>query len=246
MKRSETMEIMQNHRSFRKFTDEVISKEQIKELIRSGQGAASSHFVQAYSIIHVVDKEKREKIAEVAKQRQVAESPVFLLFCADLKRLEYAAEKHNSPFQYDTAENFIVTCVDTALVAQNVLLAAESVGYGGCFVGGVRNNLEAVSEVVQLPDKVFPLFGMTLGVPAKDQEVKPRLPVDVVLHEDVYDNSSYSTALDSYDEVMNEYFSSRSSNRKAMNWTMMMADFYSKKNRAYIKDFLAQKGFHFN
>lgn len=243
---TETINVLKSHRSIRNFTDEKIPMETLKELIQAGQSAATSHFVQAYSVILVEDTEKRKKIAEVAKQNQVTDSPVFLVFCADLKRLEHASNKHALPFKYDTVENFLVGAVDTALVAQNVLVAAESLGYGGCYVGGIRNNLNIVSEVLGLPDKVYPVFGMTLGRPAKDQDLKPRLPVEAILHVDQYEETKYESLLNEFDQVIQEYYASRSNNNKEINWTGLMADFYSSEKRAYLKGFLEEKGFHLN
>ncbi|CAM5624427.1 FMN reductase (NADPH) OS=Lysinibacillus sphaericus OX=1421 GN=nfrA1 PE=3 SV=1 [Lysinibacillus sphaericus] len=44
------------------------------------------------------------------------------------------------------------------------MIAAESMGYGICYIGGVRNKPEEISELLNLPDYVFPLFGLTIGV----------------------------------------------------------------------------------
>lgn len=244
---SETIKIIQNHRSIRKYKQADIPKEHIIEIIKSGQSAASSHFVQAYSVVQIKDKAKKEKISVLAgNQKYVNECPLFLLFCADLKRLEYACKKEGIEMQYDTTESFIVSVVDTALMAQNVLTAAESLGYGGCYIGGVRNNPEQISQLVNLPDKVIPLFGMTLGVPDEDVEVevKPRLPLSVVLHEETYQEDHYDQLLNQYDETTKSYYHSRSGNKKVTYWTKTMAKFFSEKRRVHMKEFLESKGFN--
>src|SRR5690606_31594133 len=86
----------------------------------------------------------------------------------------------------DTVENFIVATVDTALAAQNAVIAAESLGLGAVYIGGLRNNIEQVSELLRLPELVYPLFGMCLGVPAQSPMTRPRLPLDSILHTDTY------------------------------------------------------------
>jgi FMN reductase (NADPH) len=231
---SETIKIIQNHRSFRKFKQDDIPNEHVNELIKSGQSAASSSFVQAYSVIQIKDKAKKEKISVLAgNQKQVSECPLFLLFCADLKRLEYACKKEGIEMQYDTA-----------LMAQNVLTAAESLGYGGCYIGGIRNNPKQISELVNLPDKVFPLFGLTLGIPDEEVEVKPRLPLALILHEETYQEDHYGQLLDQYDETMKSYYQSRTSNNKNTGWTNTMAKMFSEKRRVHIKGFLESKGFN--
>lgn len=242
---SETIKVMQNHFSVRHYKPEPVPKAHVIEIIKAAQGASSSNFVQACSIILVTDVEKKSKIATLSNnQQQINECPVFLLFCADMKRLEYAGKKQGVQIMFDTLENFIVSIVDTALMAQNAITAAESLGYGGCYIGGVRNNPGPIGDLVGLPDKVFPLFGMCLGIPAEDHEIKPRLPIDAVLHENEYREDQYERLIEEYDRVMNTYYLARSSNNKDHNWSTSMANFLSEKRRTHMRDFLASKGFH--
>lgn len=238
------IELLQSHTSVRKFTDEDIPTDVLHELILSGQHASSSHFVQAYSVIHVTDEAKKERLKELSNNHvQIDTAPVTLVFCADLKRLEEAVELHEEPFEGSTAENLIVSVIDTALFAQNVAIAAESKGYGICYIGGVRNNIAGVSELLELPGYVMPLFAMTIGVPQYRNEVKPRLPVTAVLHENTYDEMKYETLLDEYDKIMNAYYKQRSSNRKGATWTNDMARFLRKPRREHMKQFIEEKGF---
>lgn len=242
---TETMKLMQNHRSIRKFTKDQIPKEQIVEIVKAAQGAATSHFVQAYSLVMVTDPIKKEQLSALSNhQQQIIDAPLFFVFCADMKRLEFAARKHDIPMQYDTLENFIVSIVDTSLFAENFLTAAESLGYGGCYIGGIRNNPKQVSELLNLPDKVMPIFGMTLGVPAENHEVKPRLPIEAILHENGYNTENYQQLLDQFDVTFREYYKTRTSNAKDMTWTQTMATFFSEKKRTHMKEFVETKGFH--
>lgn len=234
---------MQNHVSVRKYTSDAIPKEHLMEIIRTAQSAASSHFVQAYSIVHVKDQDKKHKIAELSKNPQVGQCSDFLLFCGDLKRLQYACRKHGVEMVYDSVEMLIVAMVDVALIAQNAITAAESLGYGGCYIGGVRNQPDAISKLVALPDMVIPVFGLTLGIPAQQNEVKPRLPMEAIYHENEYDETKYDQLLDQYDETMQVYYRMRSSNNKNMSWTKAMAEFMKEKRRVHMRKFLESKGF---
>lgn len=241
---SETIRIMQSHRSIRKFTKDPIPAEHLTEILKAGQGAPSSNFVQAYSVIQISDKDKKQKVGALSNNLDsITGSAVFLLFCVDMKRLEVACAKQGVEMRYDTMENFIVGIIDASLIAQNVLTAAESLGYGGCYIGGVRNNPESISEIVGLPDKVFPLFGMALGIPAEEQIVKPRLPIEGVFQVDEYDQKQHPVIISKYDEIMEQYYQSRLSNNKKSNWSQTMVDFYSENRRMHIKKFLEDKGF---
>jgi len=241
---NEVTKLLQSHSSVRKYTGEPISKETVIELVKTAQMAASSHFVQAYSIIWVTDEEKKAKLGELSKNEfQFTTAGASFLFCVDFKRLQIAGKKQGVDIVVDSAENVMVGIADVAIFAQNFVIAAESHGYGICYIGGARNNPAEISELFDLPEYVFPLFAMTIGTPTKRNETKPRLPVEAVLHENSYDVEKYDSLLDDYDSTMESYYASRSSNQKMANWTKQMADFLLKQRRPHIKEFLASKGF---
>lgn len=240
----ETRELLRSHSSVRKYTGEEISRETVIDLIETAQMAASSHFVQAYSVIWVTDEEKKTKLGELSKNDfQFKTAGASFLFCVDFKRLQVAGQKHGVDIVADSAENVLVGVADVALFAQNFVIAAEAMGYGICYIGGARNNPAEISELFNLPEYVFPLFAITIGTPTKRNETKPRLPVAAVLHENGYNVAQYDTLLDEYDATMESYYASRSSNQKTATWTKQMADFLIEQKRPFIKDFLANKGF---
>ncbi|SOC42297.1 oxygen-insensitive NADPH nitroreductase [Ureibacillus acetophenoni] len=242
---SEVRDLLRSHTSVRKYTGEQLSKETVIDLIETAQMAASSHFVQAYSVIWVTDEEKKKKLGELSKNEfQFTTAGASFLFCVDYKRLQIAGKKHGVDIVADSAENVLVGTADVAIFAQNFVIAAESLGYGICYIGGARNNPAEISELFGLPDYVFPLFAMTIGTPTKRNETKPRLPVEAVLHENTYNVDKYDELLDQYDSIMEDYYASRSSNQKMANWTKQMADFLIDQRRPHIKEFLATKGFN--
>lgn len=238
-------ELLRNHASVRIYDGVQLSREVVEDLVETAQMAATSHFVQAYSVIWVTDAEKKEKLGLLSSNpRQYETSGGAFVFCVDFKRLQAAGKLEGVDIVADSAENVLVGVADVALFAQNFVVAAESMGYGICYIGGVRNNPAEISELLNLPDHVFPLFGLTIGVPARRNEVKPRLPVAAVLHENEYDADKYDTLLPAYNETLEAYYNSRSSNRKIDNWTKQMADFLIEQRRPFLKDFLASKGFN--
>ncbi|WP_332647756.1 oxygen-insensitive NADPH nitroreductase [Lysinibacillus sp. 54212] len=240
-----TRELLRSHSSVRKYTGEKIPRETVLDLIETAQMAASSHFVQAYSVIWVTDEEKKQKLGELSKNDfQFKTAGASFLFCVDFKRLQVAGQKHGIDIVADSAENVLVGVADVSLFAQNFVIAAEAAGYGICYIGGARTNPAEISELFNLPDFVFPLFAMTIGTPTKKNETKPRLPVQAVLHENTYDVEQYNTLLDDYDATMEQYYASRSSNQKMATWTKQMADFLIDQKRPFIKEFLSSKGFN--
>ncbi|MGM0700806.1 MAG: oxygen-insensitive NADPH nitroreductase [Pseudomonadota bacterium] len=237
-----TIELLKSHRSIRKFTDRPVPRELLETLIEAGQAAATSSHVQAYSVIHVTNPTRREKIAELAGgQRYVATCGAFLVFCADMKRPTEAAERTGARVVRGMTEQLLVASVDTALMAQNVAIAAESEGLGICYIGGIRNDPQAVSDLLELPKHVYPVFGMCLGYPAHDPDVKPRLPVEAILKEDRYTDDREQ--VEAFDDTMYRYYQSRKGGAKDSTWSQNLTPLFDTKLRPHMCDFLIERGF---
>ena len=238
------IEAQLNHRSIRKFKDQAIEQELLVSLIQAAQGAASSSFIQAYSLVQVTDTNNRSKIATLAGgQSWVEQSPEFLMICADLRRIEHCCVQEGMGELEGYAEHFLAASVDAALFAQNLMLGAESVGLGAVFIGGIRNDPQQVSEILKLPNQVYPVFGLCLGWPDAEPDLKPRLPVEVILHKDTYDASRCAEDVANYDKQMQAYYASRGSNQRNSTWSAQTAVAVQKKKREHLLDFLRSKGF---
>jgi FMN reductase (NADPH) len=240
---NEVITTILNHRSIRHFKDEQLSDEQIKMIVACAQAASTSSFIQAYSIIGIKDKEKKRKLAEIAgNQEYVEENGHLFIFCADLRRHELIGEMEGKDVQasIESTEKFMVTLIDAGLAAQNAAIAAESMGLGICYIGGIRNNLEAVKEVLKTPDRVIPLFGMTVGYPVKINDQKPRLPIEHVYHEEEYeqDKELYLRQIQDYNQVISQYYDQRTNGKRKDTWSAQMANLLEKNTRMYMKEFV--------
>ncbi len=233
------VETLLSHRSIRKFTEQPISDEQRTAIIDCARAASSSSFIQCTSIIRVVDREKRQLLAEYAgNQAYVASAAEFFVFCVDFNR--HSQIKPDAKLGF--TEQTLIGAVDTALMAQNALVAAESMGLGGVYIGGLRNNPDKVADLLNLPSHVLPLFGLCLGYPAQDPETKPRLPADLLVHTDSY-QSLDSDKLQEYDATVREYYRTRTGGNKEMSWSEQIADTLGKEARPFMKAFIESKGF---
>ncbi len=238
------IDLIKSHRSIRNFQEREIDDAIVEELVSAARYASTSSFVQAYTLIRVRDKKNKEKIARLAgDQKHIVQCPVFFIFCADLKRLDGCCRKEGAEMVHGMTGQFIVATVDTALIAQNLMLAAESLGMGGVYIGGIRNDPEQVCKLLDIPDLVFPVFGMCLGYPDQDPESKPRLPLPVVMKEGRYRTEGEEELIDDYDRVMEGYYSKRTGGKRKDTWRRQMAELMSKKTRPHMKEFLARKGF---
>ena len=135
----------------------------------------------------------------------------------------------------------MVALIDTALAAQNAAVAAESMNLGICYIGGIRNNIAKVSELLHLPDRVIPLFGMAIGYPSDESSLKPRLPFGAVLHENGYEDKR--TELEEYNEIISAYYSSRTNGLRQDKWTEQIIGMLTSKQREFMMDFVKSKHF---
>ncbi|GAK82658.1 NADPH-flavin oxidoreductase [Vibrio ponticus] len=143
--------------------------------------------------------------------------------------------------QSDYTELALIGAIDAGIMAQNCFIAAESMGLGGVYIGGLRNNAQQVDELLDLPAHTAVLFGLCLGHPDQNPEVKPRLPQKVVLHENSYQALDRS-AIDEYDQTMRDYYASRSSNQKQSSWSGEVTGKLSGESRPHILPYLNGKG----
>lgn len=239
-----TVNLLKNHSSVRKFTNKKIDSEILNEILTSAQAASTSSFMQAYTIIKITDEKKRISITKLSgDQSYIEECPVFLVFCADLHKFEIACNLNNNQMALGYTEGFIIATVDAALSAQNAMVAAEALGLGGVYIGGIRNNPEEISKLLKLPENVYAVFGMCLGYPEEKVDVKLRLPLEVVCCENEYAVDMKIDLIKKYDNDISNYYISRTNGTRNDTWTAQMAFLTSKPLRPHMKDFLTSKGF---
>ena len=178
---NELMRQMAAHRTVREFTATPLPDEHLHEAIRAASMAATSSWVQAYHVLQVTDPSERARLAELCgDQPQVSRAGIFLVVSADTRRHRLIARREGSPYE-SGLETFLLGVIDASLFAQNLALACESMGYGVCYIGGLRARLKEVVELLEIPEGVWPLFGMAVGEPARVPGQRPWLPLEAIL-----------------------------------------------------------------
>jgi hypothetical protein len=153
--------------------------------------------------------EVRAEFAKIANnQKHIEQCPIFLCFLADVSRLERLGREENvtlenTPF----LETFMVAAIDAALAAQNAVVAAESLGFSTVYIGAMRNDVERVAKLLQLPPGAMCVFGLCIGYAADGvaNAVKARLPQAAVLHHETYDASKEQALRKTYDAELAQY-----------------------------------------
>lgn len=243
---NDTINLLMRHASVRKYKDTPVSEGQLNAIIGAGQMASTSSNVQAYSVIAVTDSALKSQLAGLAgNQAYIEQCPVFLVWCADLYRLREVTKPHlqGETSYEDSTENLIVASVDAALAAQNAAVAAESLGLGIVYIGGIRNQIAEVSELLGLPELVYPIFGMCVGYPDGATGLRPRLPLEAVLHRNHYDAEATVEQVKTYDKVSSDYMRERTHGAKDTPWSVIMAERLAQPARLHMKEFLLSKGF---
>jgi nitroreductase len=185
-----TLSLLLEHRSVRQYRPDPLPDGTLETLIAAAQSAATSSNLQTWSVIAVFDPEKKKAIAEIANhQKHIEQCPLFLVFLADLSRLDRIAAAEGIAFEgLPYVETFLVAAIDAGLAAQNAVVAAESLGLSTVYIGAVRNDVERVAKILDLPKGAAGVVGLCVGYadPAGAAEVKPRLAQDAILHFDSY------------------------------------------------------------
>lgn len=240
---SETISLIKNHVSVRDFKPEKLRKEEVDILISCAQSAPTASYLQAYSIISIDDPRLlKELVKQGHLQDFILEAGHFFIFCGDFRRHEDFAKEigydiHNS---IEGIDAIMVGAIDASLAAQNLSLAAESMGLGTCFIGGVRDGVEAISSILQLPDYVFPIYGLAVGYPASKNDIKPRFHQEAVHHFNGYnyDTISHTKA---YEHVTKDYYSKRSGKPSNRSWSSTAFKTLLGSPRTFMKDYLLKQ-----
>jgi nitroreductase len=245
---SPAIDLMRAHRSVRAFRPDPLPDALVETLVSSAQWASSTCFRQVYSVIAVKNPEtKRELRSLCGGQKWVEECQVFLAFCADLNRLDDICIQRGKRANMEHTETFLMAVIDTALVMQNVALAAESLGLGMVMIGGLRDNPREVIRLLQLPNGVFGISGMCLGYPDLVPGQRPRLPADEVLHWEHYQVTGRLERLQAYDESIRAAQVYKKKDGTMDGWTDVMARTTSKpppeEGRYQLRSILQDQGF---
>jgi len=190
MKKNLVIQTMLDHKSIRKYTDEVPSDEVIETIVRAGQQAPFAS--QYYSVL-----------LSRNKKRNPFKAPLLFTICVDSYKFELIMAKRNWKLVTNDLTLLMFGIQDAALMAENMVVAARSLGLGSCFLGSAPYRAEKIAEEYNLPKRAFPLVQLVMGYPAEDPPTRPRYPLEFTLFEDKYpklDEDTISKAMQKMDD----------------------------------------------
>ena len=201
---SEFIQRVLSRKTVRRYSDVMPSNSLLDLLTATALSASAKSDFQQASILRVTDPAQRAAIGQLFPSMPwIGSSPVFFVFLGDARRLQRIGDLRGKPVRNGTLEGFFNASIDAALAMQTMILCAESVGLGVCPISVIRNEIDKVAAVLELPDLAFPVAGLCLGYPQGEGYVSLRLPRQVTTHRDRYDDSSLAASIDDYDRRRN-------------------------------------------
>ncbi len=171
------IDCLMNHRSIRKFKPRPIPEETIETILRAGIRAATAGGIQPYALIVIDDPTVLKKVSYI-------EGPIAIVAVVDQYRVKRYYESNGAPFYNDRAINLFISYWDATIALHNVVIAAESLGLGGVYIGMILS--QNLQETLGVPEYVVPAGLVTLGYPDEEPGLRPRLPLEAVVHRNGY------------------------------------------------------------
>ena len=240
----------------RKFKPEPVAPYLLRTLCAAALCAPSKSDVQARDIIIVEDPAILAMIKEMLStgplaQAWTADMPSLLVFCGNNRRQRLWHEWHGIPFANDHLDAFFNAAVEAGIVMSAFVIAAERAGLGTCPISAIRNHSEAISELLGLPNHVFPVAGLGVGWPAETPKLSLRLPLEVTVHTNRYSEDDLREKIDAYDKRRQATQPFRQQKYVAdfgtspdYGWSQDKARQYGKPERADFGAFIRKKGFN--
>ncbi len=191
---------IKQRRTIRKYTQQPVSDELLNQLIEDASRTQTMGNLQLYSVVVTRDEERKEMLAPAHfSQPMVTQAPVVLTICADFRRTsDWCLNRKANP-GYDNVLSFLNAATDALLFTQTFCCLAEEKGLGICFLGTTVYQPQTIISVLELPELVFPVATLTVGWPAESPNQTDRLPLQAIVHQEIYNaftperiNSCYS------------------------------------------------------
>ncbi|HJB85390.1 MAG TPA: nitroreductase family protein [Candidatus Alistipes merdigallinarum] len=238
-------ETLLERRSIRRYERQPIEQEKMEFIYQAIRNTPTSYNGQQFSVIEISDQSVKEQLYEITGQKQIKTSAVFLVFCLDFHKLRVAARLKGveSPAFEATIDGYTVGVIDASLAMMSALIAAESMGLGGCCVGYIRTaDPVKVSEMLGLPEGVAIVCGLAIGYPREMPDLKPKLPQPLVIHKNHYTlDAEMEPLLCAYDKEVYEYNRHRAGDQTENDWAEHIVWYHKHSMEHGIREYLKKQ-----
>ena len=161
-----------SRRSIRKFTGREIPETMLADLLEAAMAAPSAVAKDPWHFIVLRSRETLNQLAVALPNGQMLkEAMAALVVCGDLHQT------------HDQQLSFLLQDLSAAI--ENILLAANALGLGACWLGihPREERIAAVAQQFALPAQIIPVAGIALGWPAQGHAPRTRYNPDCVHQE---------------------------------------------------------------
>jgi len=242
---------MARHRSHRAFQKKAVDPALVRLVCAVALAAPSKSDLQQRDIVIVADPARRAKLdALMPDMDWLPKAPALLVVCANNRRQRQLHAWRGRPFANDHLDAFFNAATDAAIVLGWLVLAAEAARLGCCPLSVIRNRAVEASDLLGLPDHVFPYAGLALGWPLDgsmaEGRIVPRLPLAATLHTDKFDDRNVRNLVEGYDgkrRYRTQRHEAEYGRAADYGWSEDRARQYAKPERADFGRFVRRKGF---
>ena len=155
--------------SIRQFTDRQIAKDTLEQIVKAGMAAPSAMNKQPWAFVVVTEKAVLDSLNANHPYANLKTATAAIVVCGDLTRT----------IEGEGQEYWVQDC---SAATENILLAAHAYGLGAvwCGVYPVKERVEAVKKVLNIPETAIPLDIITMGYPDQNPEPKDKWNPDNV------------------------------------------------------------------
>lgn len=199
----DVLEAIQKRRSIRKFKTTPLTTEQINNLLEAARLAPSGCNVQPWRFIIVNDTQLRTKLCEASFDQQfIKDAPIVIVCCSDLHSWKESKEKTQELLNRadinlgekcekalmervektaadSTHERISSAMLNVAIAIEHIVLTAVELGLGSCWVRLFDE--KKVKQILKLPEYVFVVALLPIGIPDEAPPARPRLPLSKII-----------------------------------------------------------------
>lgn len=207
-----TIDLLNNHKSIRAFTDQPVSDEIVKTILTAASAGPNINNYQPVTFVEITDQALKAEITAQVGMAYIESAMRYFVVTVDFNKdligltPEVRKQAEEVLSSYAMLEGGIISA---GIALGRAQVAAESLGLGSVTMAGALRAFELYEEKLQLPKLVKAVMGFSIGFPAQEPGIKPKLPIDGTWMKDRYKQNQMVEAISVYDETMVKYYADR-------------------------------------
>ena len=164
MKSEELLKIIYDRRSVRRYERRPIPKDVLKAILEAGRLAPTARNKQPWHFVVVTKPELKRRLIFSSWNSFMEDAGAIIVGCGDSR------------------EKWAV--VDVAIALENMVIAAEALGLGSCWIGHFEES--EVKRALRIPDYLKVVAMIAVGYPAEKPEPPPKKSLDEIVHYETF------------------------------------------------------------